>query len=162
MNRGSLKRKFRKILVRLLRLNNTPREIALGTAIGVFIAILPLYGLHTVLVIIAALLVRPANKIAILVGTNISLPPTVPFITWAGYEIGRFILKGNFPPLAWSDFKNVTLKKLTGLYPPLFVGSVILGVICALIFYFLTLFAVKRFKERRHARRQHRHQKIRS
>ncbi len=36
---------------RLLKLHSSPYEIALGVAIGVFIAILPLYGLHTVLVI---------------------------------------------------------------------------------------------------------------
>lgn len=144
-----MKRKYKKLIVRLLRLNNTPYEIALGTAIGVFIAILPVYGLHTLLVIIAAIIVRPANKIAIFLGTNISLPPTVPFITWVGYEIGKFFLKGDFPPLAWSDFKNVTFKKIFNFYPPLFLGSIILGLSCATIFYFLTFFIVSKLKARK-------------
>ncbi|MEI8348969.1 MAG: DUF2062 domain-containing protein [Candidatus Omnitrophota bacterium] len=149
-----MKWKFKKILVRLFKLNNTPQEIALGTAIGVFIAILPVYGLHTVMVIVAAILVRPANKIAILLGTNISLPPTVPFITWAGYEIGRLILKGNYEPLAWSDFKNITFKNISSHYKPLFLGSVILGIICAIVFYFLIFFLVRKIKNRKkHARR---------
>jgi len=150
-----LRWRFKRVIVKLLRLNNTPPEIALGTAIGVFIAILPLYGLHTVMVILAAVLVRRANKIAILVGTNISLPPTVPFITWAGYEIGRLIIKGNYPPLTWSYFKDITFQKIINDYPPLFVGSFILGIICAVIFYFLTFFIVKRLKHRKkHARRK--------
>jgi len=156
-----LKRRFKEVLVSLIHLNNTPQEIALGTAIGVFIAILPLYGFHTILVIIAAVLVRPANKIAILLGTNISLPPTVPFITWAGYEIGRFMLKSNLPPLSWPDFKNITLRKVLNLYPSLFLGSVILGIICAVIFYFLTFFLAKKFKEsKRHAGAKHNYTKI--
>ncbi len=139
-----MKWKFKRIAVRLLRLNNSPQEIALGVAIGVFIGILPVYGLHTVLVVIAAILVRPANKIAIFLGTSISLPPTVPPITWAGYEIGRCILNGKFEPLSWSVFKNITFQKICSYYQPLFLGSVVLGIICAVIFYFITFFIVKR------------------
>ncbi|MCX5711987.1 MAG: DUF2062 domain-containing protein [Candidatus Omnitrophica bacterium] len=153
-----MKWKFKRYLVKLLRLNNTPPEIALGTAIGVFIAILPVYGLHTVLVIIAAILVRRANKIAILLGTNISLPPTVPFITWAGYEIGRFILGSSYPALALVDFKNLTLKKVLHFYPPLFLGSVILGLLCAVIFYFLTYSIMSRLRKRKqHKKPAHHH-----
>lgn len=141
--------KIKRILIRLFTGNSTPHGIALGIAIGVFIGILPVYGLHTILVIIAAIIVRPANKFAILLGTNISLPPTVPFITWTGYEIGRFILKGRFEPLQWSDFKNISFKYITSHYEPLFLGSVILGIICALVIYFIVFFVVKGIKERR-------------
>jgi hypothetical protein len=144
-----LKWKYKKLAVRLLRLNNSPHEIALGVAIGVFIGILPVYGLHTILVVIAAILVRPANKIAIFLGTSISLPPTVPPITWAGYEIGRFIFKGRFEPLSWSVFKNITFQKICSFYQPLFLGSVVLGIICAVIFYFIVFFVAKRLMTRR-------------
>jgi hypothetical protein len=144
-----LKWKYKKLAARLLRLNNSPHEISLGVAIGVFIGILPVYGLHTILVVIAAILVRPANKIAIFLGTSISLPPTVPPITWAGYEIGRLILKGRFEPLSWSVFKNITFQKICSFYQPLFLGSVVLGIICAAIFYLITFFVSKRLMMRR-------------
>ena len=133
----------------------------MGAAIGAFIAILPVYGLHTVLVVIAAIIVPPANKAAIFLGTNISLPPTFPFITWAGYELGRFILPGRFAPLAWSDFKHISFQKIIDLYPPLFLGSVVLGLICAVIVYFIVLLTIKGINRRRHARKsRHKHQKI--
>jgi len=138
-----LKFNIKRVFFRLLLGNSTPHGIALGVAIGAFIGVLPLYGLHTVLVILAAIIVRPANKFAILLGTNVSLPPTVPFITWAGYETGRFILKGRFPPLQWSDLKNISFKSIIDHYEPLFLGSVILGIICALAIYFLVFFVVK-------------------
>jgi len=141
-----LKFKFKRILVKLLRLNSSPNEIALGTAVGVFIAILPLYGLHTILVIIAAIIIRPANKIAMFLGTSISLPPTVPFITWAGYEIGRVLLRNRYEPLGWADFKTINLKNIASHYLPLFLGSLVLGLICATIFYFLIYLIVKNFK----------------
>lgn len=155
-----MKFKIKRTLFRLLLGNSTPHGIALGVSIGAFIGILPVYGLHTILVIIAAIVVKPANKLAILIGTNISLPPTVPFITWAGYEIGRFILKGRYDPLHLSDFKNISWQYIASRYQPLFLGSIILGIICALAVYFIVFFAVKGIKERKkHARNARRKNK---
>lgn len=141
--------KFKEIFYKLVKEHNSPYEIALGAGIGTFISVLPVYGLHTVLVIIAAFIVRPANKIAILLGTNLSLPPTVPFITWAGYEIGRFILKENFAPLSWDFFNNLSFKKIASFYRPLFLGSLILGVILGIIVYGVTFLVVKKIKGRK-------------
>jgi len=136
--------KIKDTILKLIKLNSTPGGIALGVSIGVFIAIIPLYGFHTLMVIIAALLIPRVNKVAILLGTNISLPPTVPFITWAGYEIGRFLLTKDYPPLRLSYFIHISLKVLKDLYFPLFIGSVVLGIICVLFFYFITLIIVKK------------------
>ncbi|MDD3344910.1 MAG: DUF2062 domain-containing protein [Candidatus Omnitrophica bacterium] len=150
-----MKWKIKRFAVRLLKMNNSPRGIALGVALGVFIGILPLYGLHTLLVIIVAIIVRPANKIAIFLGTSISLPPTVPPITWAGYEIGRHLLKGDFEPLTWSVFKGITLEKVLFYYRPLFLGSLVLGFVCAVIFYCLTFFITRKINlKRKSARRK--------
>ena len=143
-----MKFKFKEILSKLIQEHSSPQGIALGAGIGAFISVLPVYGLHTVLVILAAIIVRPANKIAILLGTNLSLPPTVPFITWAAYEIGRFVLKGDLPPMSWDFFKNLTLQKIISLYGPLFLGSLILGVFCGISVYGITFFAVTKIKNR--------------
>jgi len=130
-------------LFRLLRLNNSPPEIALGVAIGVFIAITPLYGFHTIMVIIAALLIKRANKIAILLGTNISTTLTFPFITWGGYNIGTKVLGNHYPPLQWQTFKHFSYKTILEFYYPLFIGSLIMGLVLAIIFYLITFwFAV--------------------
>jgi hypothetical protein len=143
-----LKFKFREILVKLIRQHNSPSEIALGAGIGAFISVLPVYGLHTVLVVLAAIIVRPANKIAIFLGTNLSLPFTLPFITWAGYDLGRFMLRGNLPPLGWDFFKHLTFQKIASYYGPLFLGSLVLGVICAAVVYGLTFLVVRKIKEK--------------
>lgn len=142
-------RKLKEKILSLLKLHNTPSEIALGVAIGVFIAILPVYGLHTILVVTAAFLIRRANVIAMLVGTNISLPPTVPLITWAGYNIGRLILGKKYPYISCYTFKGFSYKGILNFYYPLLLGSFILAIICAIVFYFLTLnFMNKRRKAR--------------
>ena len=141
--------RIKEQISRLIKLNSTPGGIALGVSIGVFIAIMPLYGFHTLMVIIAAFLVPGASKIAILLGTNISLPPTLPFITCGGYEIGRFILRKNYPILDHAYFSHITFQAAKDLYFPLFIGSLILGVFTAASSYFVALIITKRIYRKR-------------
>jgi len=141
-NKTTVKLTLKQRIIALLKLNNTPHEIALGVAIGVFIAITPLYGLHTIMVVTAAFLIRRVNKLAILLGTNVSTTPTFPFITWAGYNLGRFILGNSYPLLHWPTFKHFNYKQILQLYFPLFIGSVILGLMLAVFFYFVTLWFI--------------------
>jgi len=109
----------------------------------VLIAILPLYGLHTAMVIIAAILIKRANKLAIFLGTSVSTTLTFPFITWAAYAIGRLIFANRYPPLRWAVFEYFNWREILRLYPPLFAGSVVLGLFLAVFFYFLTLQVVR-------------------
>jgi len=140
-----------KILA-LLKKNQSPHDIALGVAIGVFICCLPLYGLHTVLVIIIAILVKNANKIAMLIGTSFSIPPTLPFITWAGYSIGKFIVRDNGVAIDWEAIKSLrpslVLPEILKHYPTLFLGSAILGFVSAVFFYYM-IFWLLELKRRR-------------
>lgn len=144
MRRFSIK-ELKSVSLRLLKSNHSPREIASGVAIGAFIAILPLYGFHTLLCILAFLLIPKVNKLAILLGTNVSLPPTVTTITWTSYDIGRMVLAhNNYPPLSWDYFTKLKLETIHRFYFPLFVGSIILGLLCAVIFYYITLFIARK------------------
>jgi uncharacterized protein (DUF2062 family) len=135
METATLKQKISN----LIHSHESPSEIALGVAIGVFIGMLPLYGFHLLLWVIAAFLVPSANKLAIFIGTNISLPVTIPLITWAGYETGRLtMLSREYPPLDFNYFRHFPFRDIGSFYFPLFIGSVILGVVCAFAFYWLT------------------------
>ena len=146
--KSTLKERF----FRLLRLNNSPPEIALGVAVGVFIAITPLYGFHTIMVIIAAFLIKRTNKIAILLGTNVSTTLTFPFITWGGYNIGRKVLGNSYPSLQWQTFKHFSYKTILNFYYPLFIGSLIMGLILAAIFYLITFWFVMMRKKKQERR----------
>ncbi|MBF0386776.1 MAG: DUF2062 domain-containing protein [Candidatus Omnitrophica bacterium] len=137
-------RKIKSALRQFILTNNEPESIALGLAIGVFVCVLPLYGLHTLLVVVFALLIPRANKIAILLGTNLSLPPTVPFITWAGYEIGRSLFwNRRYPPFDMDFFKHFDWKRLAEFYYPLFVGSVILGLLGGMVVYLVAVNTIR-------------------
>lgn len=138
--RPTLKERF----LNLWRSHSSPHEIALGVAIGVFIGITPFYGLHILMAIIAALVIKRVNKVAIFLGLNISLPPTIPFITWAGYRIGRKMLGSTYPPLGWDDFKQFSYGDLFHFLYALLMGSFILGIMLSVLIYFLTLWFIKR------------------
>ncbi|MBF0479154.1 MAG: DUF2062 domain-containing protein [Candidatus Omnitrophica bacterium] len=133
----------------ILQLNNSSQEIALGVALGVFISILPLYGFHTILVIIVAILIKPVNKIAILIGTNFSSILTFPFITWAGYSVGRGILGSQYPVLNWEIFRHFSYKVFFHLYYPLFVGSMLIAILAGVLFYFLILWVISKYEGRK-------------
>ena len=136
------KRSFKEIvavLVRVFEAHHDPHGVALGVAIGAFIGILPVYGLHTILCVIALFLIPRANKLAIFLGTNVSLPPTVPTITWTSYDIGRFLLVDkHYPPLSWEYLRSFKISKGCEFYYPLFIGGVLLGLLVAVVLYLIT------------------------
>ncbi|MCM8773706.1 MAG: DUF2062 domain-containing protein [Candidatus Omnitrophica bacterium] len=136
------------LLLKLVKLNNTPKEIALGVGIGVFIGIIPLYGFKSLLVLIFSLFIPRTNKLAIIAGTNINILPITPFITLIGYNIGRAIFYPTYPPLNWEILKKINLYRLDDFFYPLFLGSIILGIICGVIFYFITLVFIVKLRNR--------------
>ena len=136
------KKSFKEIiaaLVTVLKEHHDPHGVALGVAIGSFIGILPLYGLHTILCVIALFLIPRANKLAIILGTNVSLPPTIAAITWTAYDIGRILLiNKHYPPISWEYLKNFKISKVSEFYYPLFIGSVVLALLVAAVLYLIT------------------------
>ena len=137
--RPTLKARF----LNLWRNNSSPHEIALGMAIGAFIGITPFYGFHIITAVITAVIMKRVNKLAIFLGMNISLPPTIPFITWAGYRIGRQMLGRAYPPLGWDYFKHFSYGDFFHFFYALMVGSLVLGAVLSVLIYFLTLWFVK-------------------
>ncbi|MBN1869856.1 MAG: DUF2062 domain-containing protein [Candidatus Omnitrophica bacterium] len=137
--RPTLKARF----LNLWKSHSSPHEIALGMAIGVFIGITPFYGFHFITAIIMAFIMKRVNKLAIFLGINISLPPTIPFITWAGYRIGRQMLGRAYPPLGWDYFKDFSYGDISHFFYALMVGSLVLGAVLSVLIYFLTFWFVK-------------------
>jgi len=148
------KKSFKEMLAALvtaLKEHHDPHGVALGVAIGSFIGILPLYGLHTVLCVAALFLIPRANKVAIVVGTNISLPPTIATITWTAYDIGRILLVDkHYPPLSWEYLKGFKIEKISEFYYPLFVGSIVLGLLVAVTLYLIT-WTITNQRRKKHA-----------
>jgi uncharacterized protein len=146
---------FRAAFRRLLAIDDPPERTALAFSIGVFIAFSPFLGLHTIMATLIAFIFR-FNKIAIYTGTFINNPflTLVPIIA-ASYAVGALVTGEplGIPPEGMELLREPHL--LTGdYYRKLFVqswdvvelfaiGGMILSVVCSVIAYPITLWALR-------------------
>lgn len=75
---------------RVLRISDTPHNIALGLALGLGVSFTPLLGTHFVQAGALALMFR-ANVAAAILGTFVGNPLTFPFFWWAGFSFGGYL-----------------------------------------------------------------------
>lgn len=140
---------------RVLRLRATPHAIAAGVAAGIFVAFLPIPGLHFIVAAIAAWLIA-GNIVASALGTTVfGNPLTFPVVWGSTYELGELILHGGQPGVAEPPHIGRLLRHLdfsqlwTPLLEPMTVGAIPLGLVFAAVFYVFTRWAVSAFHERR-------------
>lgn len=103
-----------KIWLKLKSLKGSPYAIASGAACGVAISFTPFVGLHLVLAMLWALLVR-GSVLAAAVGTIIGNPWTFPFIWLAIFYTGRLFLgleNINVPPVDFVPFFQKAFRAL--------------------------------------------------
>ena len=125
--------KLKEYIVRFSRKGLTPHEIALGVAIGIFVAFIPLFGTHTVTAIALASLLR-VNTLIVLLGTQISNPLTFPFQLFASAEIGSLILHGSFLEIKFSYEISALLSHYL---LPIIIGGLVLGIVGSGVSYLL-------------------------
>ncbi len=123
----------------ILKSEESAHKKAAAVALGIFVGILPLWGLHTLLVFLLAAVFN-LNKVIAFLFSNISIPPLIPVIIYASYQLGSLIT-GN--GISWelnlNDFDSSS-EVFQGLWKYL-LGSITLAVILAsslwIVFYFL-------------------------
>lgn len=151
--RRSFSRSFTYFGKRIARLRASPQSIALGLAAGVFAACTPLLGFH-ILIALAIAWLLSGNLVAAALGTAFCNPLTFPFIIAGDIKLGALILRDSPVAAAPETIGNLwSLHHLSRLWrpviEPMLVGSVPLGLACAVGSYFLGAFAVRAFKKRR-------------
>ena len=154
-------RLLRFIKFKILHLNDSPHRIALGIAIGIFVAWSPTIGIQTLIALGLAFLLR-ANKFLAVTLVWISNPLTLIPIYYPNYLVGNTVISFFRPThtisvqqlsaniqnflsvsqlysnLFSSEFWHDIAKFAMELGLELFVGGLILGAILALTAYFVT------------------------
>ncbi len=169
----SVKRRARRALRSIVTLHGSPEAIALGTAIGVFVAFTPTVGFQMMLGALLATLVG-ANRPAAMVPAWITNPLTIPPVYTLTYFIGRLFVGGpsvkevygrllelvkSLGELSWLAFyEQLRLLLATGVkvFVPMLIGGCILGAVCAAVSYPLMLRAVRAYHDRRQRWREYR------
>lgn len=108
------------------------RAIAMGVAIGLFFGSLPIAGQMLLAAIVAV--ISKSNMPIAIVSTWISNPFTMPFLYTANYYFGAWLLQRPSVDLAHIEWSFDGLLALGGeILVPLFLGSVVVGVILAVV-----------------------------
>ncbi len=151
---------WRRLLEQLLHTHDTPQRTAAAFALGVFFGFCPLLGLHTVLGLALAFVLR-LNRVAVLIGIYSNLPWILPAY-YTGTTVAAAALLGvNVPSQMVQDFRAAAMgSSWTELYgvalrlAPLawafVIGSTVGAVVLALVAYRLSLAAI--LARRHHAK----------
>ena len=130
----------------LFRIQDSPRRTSLAFALGVFIGMSPLIGIHTVLGILVASLFK-LNRLAMIIGVYVTNPwtivPIYTFSTWVGAKcLG---MNRIFPDIHWHHITvHVLLNDLSPLLAPFVAGSFLLGAISSVASYLIIMHVVKK------------------
>lgn len=146
LHREDISTLLRNKLQQILSVKDSPHKIAIAFAVGIFIGMSPLLGLHTVLGIAAAWLCR-LNRIVTLVGVFVTNPwtivPIYTFGTWVGARL--LGVKHILPEIDWSHITFMGfINDFRPLVMPFIVGNTLIGLVSALIGYIIIFMAIKR------------------
>jgi hypothetical protein len=148
----ALRRLLRYHWLKFRRLQDDPRKIAGGMALGVFIAITPTIPFHMVGALALAALLR-VSPVSAFLGIQICNPLTIPAIYLAAYKVGQFLLYRGKPLVFPETFSfKAWMCVLWQGGVALQVGGLILAIPPAIVAYFLTLWLVQRYRRRKAAK----------
>ena len=127
---------------RLIEIKDSPHSIALGSAVGIFVAFTPLFGVKTLLSVLLAWLFR-SNKFAAAISVTLFdvTFPLWPILYWWEYKLGYFLLHDAIAPrvdvskLAPSEYLHHGL--LERVIWPALIGSFFFAIPAAVLVYAL-------------------------
>jgi uncharacterized protein (DUF2062 family) len=148
LSRHYWKQRAKTLYRRLKSLQGDPQYVAMGMAVGVFVAFTPTIPFHTALTIALAFVLR-GSKPAAIIGSWINNPLTFPFFYYSSYKVGVFLLGHDIPGrLRYYDINYLmTLGWKMGV--AMVAGGVLLGILPAIGTYFLTLHLFIKIRARR-------------
>ena len=122
-----------------MALRGTPREIALGFSLGLFVGMSPYMMCHTVTAVFVAALLK-WNKIAAAAGVFITNPVTAPFFYALTYRVGAAIMpeassRVALPTAFTVDALTALLRSGPDILWILTVGGIVTGVPVAIAGY---------------------------
>ena len=131
---NKIKQHFKEVL----RIKTSPHSIAIGFAIGTFLAIFPTLYLAIIPAIIITLIFKKISKIALFAAFVIWSPPVMLSLFPFFYIIGDWILQ------------DIILESQILSYPLNFVvGSTIFAIFAATISYILVFYSARLYQQRK-------------
>ena len=145
----NIKKILKNFYAEFISLKSSPREIAVGTAIGISIGVMPIIPFHTILIILLGLLLRQNITAGILGSCITANPITIPFLYTTEYHLGKFLLDGKENQIILNNYAIFDIFN-TGLnvFRPLLAGGLVLAPFFAIAAYFITYRTVLAVRKR--------------
>jgi uncharacterized protein (DUF2062 family)/SAM-dependent methyltransferase len=139
--------RVRELAGRIWREHTTPRRLGAAVAVGILVGCSPFFGLHFWIGLGLSFLFR-LNKVAVLLGSQVSIPPLAPFLGFASVQVGALLLSGETVELTVDDFAVNNLPELLRHFLlNWIVGGIVVGAGLALPGFALTSVVVRRRRE---------------
>jgi len=154
-----LRRARKFIYHNVLHADDPPHRLALGAAIGVFVAFTPTVGLQMMITVFLAWLLR-ANKVIGLPVVWISNPATLVPMYYSCYVVGRSMLGWEpvaddwwshlaHPPPGWWATVTFYWSRLVEIAAPLWLGGVVVGLLLAYPTYYGLYYLIRTYRLKR-------------
>ena len=144
---AKIQKKIQQWINRIKQLHGDPHYIAMGIAIGVFVAVTPTIPFHTVIAVGLAIILR-ASKAAAAIGVWFANPLTIPLFYLASYKTGVMLL-------GWSIVVDIPSEPVSdpmelGLYVifAATVGGIIIGIVPGIAAYVITRKIISKLRVR--------------
>jgi uncharacterized protein (TIGR03546 family) len=126
----------------------TPARLGAAVALGVVVGCSPFFGLQMLLTVLLAWALR-LNKVAALLGSQISTPPLTPILLIAAAQIGERLLHGRWLPVTLEELQALPLRQFAADFLlDLVVGGLVVGGVLGLGLGWLTARVVRAHRER--------------
>lgn len=132
----------------LVHEHSSPGKLGTAVGFGVFVGCTPFFGLQTILGLGLATLLR-LNRLGVLLGLQISIPPLTPFLLFACAQVGARLWRGHWLPLSVTALRAIPAKTLAAdLFVDLLLGGAVVGASLAVALGVLTADVVRRRRRR--------------
>jgi uncharacterized protein (DUF2062 family)/2-polyprenyl-3-methyl-5-hydroxy-6-metoxy-1,4-benzoquinol methylase len=126
----------------LVREHTSSGRLGVAVGVGVLLGCSPFLGFQTLLGLAAGHLFR-LNRLAILFGLQISVPPLTPLVLFATAQTGALLLHGHWLPLRLAAFQGKpTTAILASLFLDMLVGGALVGGVLAIVLGTLSAFGL--------------------
>ena len=132
--------------LKLARLPASNYAISSGFACGAMVSFTPLLGLHFLLAVVFAFIIR-GNVIAALIGTVIGNPLTFPFIWGLIYNVGIYVSYKAHKDLNTEINIEMILNQTYEIFVPMLIGGSVLAIPIWLTTYLITYSFISSYKK---------------
>jgi uncharacterized protein (DUF2062 family) len=143
------KKTLNKVIAQLYDPAQSDERKAIAAAIGILVGILPIWGFQTLAGIFAAVALK-LNKALVILFSQISIPPMIPFIIFLSYKAGGWWMGSHHKELLFST--NLSVKNISenleqylyGSFTLAIAGSIIVGLL--MYAYLKAIKAIKSYR----------------